>query len=194
MNKTIGLKVIGAVTLVVLLLSLLLISGGYALSECFGMDVVMQLVERAHMVVLLTYLSGALAFVYLFASVAADDGADQGNAFANLGITAIFTMFESVMAMGLTTWNRALGIVATATAGIVALILNGRASTGKKLRIGYTLASAIPALLFPIRALVMQEDLLLTAILLAVAVPLFSAFVIADLRCAAGIARAGVKQ
>lgn len=54
--------------------------------------------------------------------------------------------------------------------------------------------SAIPALFFPVCTLVRLEDLCLAAIPLAVAVPLFSAFAIADLRCATKIARTGAKQ
>lgn len=175
------LKAAGAVTIISFLL-VLIVPFGYVLSFFADKAALENFLEDANLILPITYLSVIVMFVYLFCSVAVDHVAHAARAYIALGITAALTAIVGIV-LATMKISEEICISLIVLSGIVAIILNAWASSGKRIRAGYVLAAAIPALYLPICILLFVglDDYFMLVFPIAGAIPLFTVFVITDL-------------
>lgn len=177
------------ITFIVFLLALL-IPIGYIFLGLTGDNIFLSLLGKMHLILPITYLAGIIMFIYLFCSVSADHVAHAKRVYTTLGVTAVLTVIAVVVPVALKC-SEGICTLLTVLSGIVAIMINAWASSGKRIRGGYALATAIPVLYLAICTVlwVSFDDFFLLVFPIAGAIPLFSAFVIADLTVRHRLAR-----
>lgn len=123
------------ITFIFFLLALL-IPIGYIFLGLTGDNIFLSLLGKMHLILPITYLAGIIMFVYLFCSVSADHVAHAKRVYTTLGVTAVLTVIAVVVPVALKC-SEGICTLLIVLSGIVAIMINAWASSGKRIRGGY---------------------------------------------------------